>query len=173
MRLARAGRVCRAGAWQVPSPLRRYRYRLGFEVDPAGRGRLLVVGLNPSTASLTRRDPTVDTCCAGIARAHGFRELEMTNLFGLRSTDKSALLRVADPVGRNHDVHLIAAVRAADCILLAWGALFAPIVAERAACVEQLVRRHARGPLCVLARNADGSPAHPLYRRLDSPLLPA
>lgn len=173
MRLARAARVRRAGAWQLPAPLRRYRYRLGFEVNPAGHGRLLVVGLNPSTASLTRRDPTVDTCCAGIARAHGFRELEMTNLFGLRSTDKSALLRVLDPIGPDHDAHLIAAVRAADCILLAWGALFAPVVAARAAFVERLVRRHARGPICVLARNADGSPAHPLYRRLDSPLRPA
>lgn len=164
------GRIQRINAFQVPCRLRRHRYRLGFQVNPAGVGRLLVVGLNPSTASLTRRDPTVDSFCRGLAVANGYRELEIVNLFALRSTDKLALLRTRNPIGRNNDEQIITACRDADAILLAWGLHFHPLIATRAAAVEELIRCHAEGPLFILARNGDSSPAHPLYRSISSPL---
>lgn len=165
-----AGRIARINAYQVPRRLRRHRYRLGFEVNPMGVGRLLVVGLNPSTASLTRRDPTVDSFCRGLAVINGYRELEIVNLFALRSTDKLALLRTRNPIGRDNDEQIIAACRKADAVLLAWGLHFHPRVATRAAVVEEVISRHTRGPLLALARNSDGSPAHPLYRRINSEL---
>ncbi len=165
------GRIQRTNAYQVPLRLCRHRYRLGFEVNPFGVGRLLVVGLNPSTASLTHRDPTVDSFCRGLADANGYRELEIVNLFALRSTDKTALLRDRNPIGRATDSHIVAACRAADAILLAWGLHFHPLIATRAAAVEALIRRHVRVPLLILARNADNSPAHPLYRSVTTPLL--
>jgi len=170
-RRTKSGRIRRARAWQVPRRLRRYRYRLGFEVNPRGRGRILVIGLNPSTASLTRRDPTVDSFCRSIAVANGFRELEIANLFALRSTDKFALLRAREVVGGQNDSQIIAAIRDADAVLLAWGAHFHKRIGARAATVERMVLRHARGRVFILARNADGSPAHPLYRTTRARLL--
>jgi len=165
------GRIQRTNAYQVPRQLRRHRYRLGFEVNPSGAGRLLVVGLNPSTASLTHRDPTVDSFCRGLAVANGYRELEIVNLFALRSTDKTALLRDRNPIGRATDSHIAAACREADAILLAWGLHFHPLIATRAAAVETLIHRHTCVPVLILARNADNSPAHPLYRSITSPLV--
>jgi hypothetical protein len=144
---------------------------LRFEINPSGSGRFLFIGLNPSTASLRRRDPTVDVFCRGLASRAGYRDLEIANLFGLRSTDKRALLRARDPVGPECDQHLVTAAREADAILLAWGAHFAPLVAARAAHVERMVRATAHCPIHIIARNADNSPAHPLYRPLTSRLL--
>ncbi|MFO0974480.1 MAG: DUF1643 domain-containing protein [Phycisphaerae bacterium] len=162
--------VVRIHAWQTPARLARYRYRLGFEINSAGRGRALFIGLNPSTASLTRRDPTVDVCCRGLALRAGFRELEMCNLFALRSTDKSALATAPDPVGPAHDAHLRAALRTADAVVLCWGRLFHPRVAERVAAVSRLLAQCA-APRFVIAWNDDGSPRHPLYQPLDRPLV--
>ncbi|MCK6457987.1 MAG: DUF1643 domain-containing protein [Phycisphaerae bacterium] len=171
-RLSPAARtIQRIGAWQAPRRLRRFRYRLGFIVNPAGRGRALAIGLNPSTASLGRRDPTVDACCRSLAVRAGARELEMANLFALRSTDKRALIAAPDPIGPKNDCHLARACREADLIIAAWGAAFHPRIADRIAVVERIIAQHARAPVFAIAYNRDGTPAHPLYRPLDQPLL--
>jgi len=143
---------------------------LRFEVNPAGSGRLLFIGLNPSTASLRRSDPTVDVFCRAFASRAGYRELEVANLFALRSTDKRALLRARDPIGPECDAHLVAAVREATAILFAWGAHFHSLIAARAKFVEKLVRENARATIYIIARNTDRSPAHPLYRPLSARL---
>ncbi len=172
LRVRRASARQRIEAWQVPRRLGRFRYRLGFLVNPAGRGRLLFVGLNPSTASLAETDPTVDVFCRGLAVRNGFRKLEIVNLFGYRSTDKSALPAVPDPVGRMNDRHLAAAVRAADAVLVGWGKYFHPLVRSRADCILALLATAARGPLLAVGVNGDGSPRHPLYQRVDRALRP-
>ncbi len=163
--------IQRTNAFQVPTRLRQYRYRLRFEINPTGQGRFLFVGLNPSTASLTRRDPTVDVFCRAFALRAGYRELEIANLFALRSTDKTALLRANRPVGPECNQHLVAATKEADAVLMAWGMHFHEKVAKRAAEVEKLLRQNANCPLLIIARNADSSPTHPLYRRHDTPLI--
>lgn len=170
---AHAREIQRTNAFQVPAILRRYRYRLRFEINADGNGRFLFVGLNPSTASLTRRDPTVDVFCRAFARRAGYRDLEISNLFAYRSTDKHALLRASDPVGPECDRHLIAAAREADAILLGWGTHFHPLIKSRAVHVERLIRNSSSAPAFVIARNADNSPAHPLYRPVSTKLIPA
>lgn len=167
-----AREIQRTRAFQHPAILRLFRYRLRFEINPKGRGRFLFVGLNPSTASLTRRDPTVDVFCRAFAYRAGYRDLEIANLFALRSTDKRALLCARDPIGPECDKHLKAAAREADAVLFGWGMHFHPLVASRAANVERMIRTATSAPIFVIARNADQSPAHPLYRAVSSPLLP-
>lgn len=49
-----------------------------------------MVMLNPSTADEAQNDPTVERCERRALRL-GFGQLEVVNLFALRSTDPSAL----------------------------------------------------------------------------------
>lgn len=113
------------------SPCGRYRYRLwrkvSSEFDPYGQifkptGTLLYVMLNPSTADAMKDDPTIRKC-DGFARVHHFARFEVVNLYAWRSTDKKALLKVADPVGPENDATIIAALAEASQVIVAWGAI--------------------------------------------------
>jgi len=132
---------------------------------------VLVIGLNPSTATLTTTDPTVDGFCTSWARRAGFQELEIVNLFAYRSTDKRALLRVANPAGEHNDRNIREALTEADIVIAAWGSHFHPLIHERSRHVLNMIQTHCRCPVRALGRNLDRSPTHPLYHRLDSPLL--
>ena len=163
--------VQRINAWQCPLNLNNHRYRLGFEINPRGRGRVLFIGLNPSTATLTTTDSTVDTFCKGIAFNKGFREMEIINLFAYRSTSKNALLKVKDPIGAKNNHFTRIAVSSADLIVAAWGQYFHPTICERALDVLTIIREHHTCPIRAITLNADGSPAHPLYKRTNSSLI--
>lgn len=138
----------------------RYALRRDWGAGRDGRGRLVFVMLNPSTADERRNDPTLSRCEAR-ARAMGFGGLEVVNLFGFRATDPRMLKAAPAPVGPRNDAVLRDAARSAGMVICAWGAH--GVHRGRAAEVESLLRE-CNLKLWHLGLTAGGFPRHPLYR---------
>ena len=117
--------------------------------------------LNPSTADEVRLDPSC-TRARNYAERWGYGALVVTNIFGWRSTDPTALKEVRDPVGRGNDAAIVAAAREANIVVCAWGNH--GLHAERSEKVKALLRRE-KIALHMLRMNGAGQPAHPLYLR--------
>lgn len=115
--------------------------------------------LNPSTADATRNDPTVRRCI-GYAMAWGFGELEVVNIFALRSTDPAGLRAVEDPVGPGNDRAIRRAVARADLTVAAWGNHGSHLSRSRR--VRQLLSS-TTNQVTALAVAQTGEPKHPLY----------
>lgn len=137
----------------------RFRYVLTRTWDAAGT-RAAFVMLNPSTATETQNDPTVERC-ERRARALGFGAFRVTNIFAYRATDPRDMRAQPDPIGgtANDDAIRDAALWA-NTVVCAWGTHGAHL--NRGAQVEMLLRQTAR-PLTTLGLSKDGHPKHPLY----------
>lgn len=138
-----------------------YRYALTRSWDASGP-IVMFVGLNPSTADARIDDPTVRRCIA-FARRWGFGKLLLTNLFALRSTDPSALIRAADPVGPENDDWIAKASQTADMTVVAWGVHGCLLERDREV-LAQLGDPHCLGT------TKSGAPRHPLYMPSNAPL---
>jgi hypothetical protein len=140
------------------SSCRRWRYLLWRRWDE----RLPVANflmLNPSTADEFQLDPSC-TRARVYAERWGYGSLIVTNLFGWRATDPTAMKAVREPVGRRNDRAILQAAREAGIVVCAWGNHGAHL--ERSLKVLALLRQ-ARVPLHALRLNGAGQPAHPLY----------
>jgi len=146
----------------VFSECRTWRYRLARRWL-FGRGRLLFVMLNPSTADELRNDPTVERC-ERRARAAGFQALEVCNVFAFRSTDPADMMAARDPVGPDNDRHILEAAAGADLIVCAWGTYGRYL--GRGDAVRRMLEQ-AGHKLHALRLTAAGDPAHPLYLPYD------
>lgn len=150
---------------------RQYRYSLLIRWD---EGPLVqFIGLNPSTADEIDDDPTIRRC-KGFAKACGGAGMVMTNLFAWRSTDPSALKKVANPVGEDgrfitvsgmefsnrNDFTLVSTMLRCPTRIACWGTH--GNILYRAAKVKQLLTG-----LSCLALTKDGFPKHPLYLKSD------
>ncbi len=136
------------------SPCERYRYGLSRIWDPSG-GLVLFVMLNPSTATETRNDPTIERC-ERRARAMGLGGLRIANLFGLRATRPQDLKVAADPVGAQNAEILREWGQGAALIIAGWGVHGAHLGRGRAVAREMPDLWH-------LGLTKDGHPRHPLY----------
>jgi hypothetical protein len=134
-----------------------YRYRLSRTWSD-GR-RVCFVMLNPSTATAAELDPTV-TRCHRYALAWKYTQLEVVNLFALRSTDPRKLNRHRDPIGPGNDEAILAAADDADLVVCAWGTHGEHL--ERGRHVRALLEEHGVR-LHALRLTKDGHPGHPLY----------
>lgn len=115
--------------------------------------------LNPSTADENVLDSTVKRCC-DFARRWGYGRLLVGNIFAFRSTDRSVLRRVKDPIGPDNDAALREIANEAALVVGAWGTFGE-------------LRRRGEAVLALLAEldvephglelNRDGTPKHPLY----------
>lgn len=143
----------------VLSPCGRYRYSL-TRTFFTGRGRVLFVMLNPSTADAETDDPTIRRCI-GFARKWGFQRLDVANLFAWRATDPQELRRAIDPVGPENDRRLMMLSSCADAVIAAWGAQGS--YRNRATEVLGLLE----GTVEHLGLTRQGHPKHPLYLRAD------
>ena len=145
-----------AGA--IFSPCNRYRYTL-WRRWLTGTGTCVFVMLNPSTADASHDDPTVRRCI-GFAKAWGFRELEVVNLFALRATDPREIYTACDPIGRDNTWILMTQCKLASFIVAAWGAH-----GEYQGRGAEVLRRLKEAGLTVheLGRTKAGHPKHPLY----------
>lgn len=133
---------------------------------------LCFVMLNPSTADALVDDRTVRRCM-GFARREGAGGIRVVNLFAYRATSPAALRAwglvddaTNDPRIGPHNDRYLAALPAAERVVVAWGAFAAP---GRIAHVVHLL---ALRPLYCLGVTASGAPRHPLYVRGDAPLVP-
>jgi hypothetical protein len=147
----------------------RYRYTLwrswGPDLfrEPGPLRYMMVIGLNPSTATDREDDPTVLRCWRR-ARRLGYDAFVMTNLFGRRATDPRIMIADPDPVGAENDEWLRRTAAGAAAILAAWGTHGRHMGRDR-----QVLDLLGRPPVC-LDINADGTPKHPLYVASDQPL---
>jgi hypothetical protein len=87
-------------------------------------GTACVVLLNPSTASATDRDHTITKLSRAMYML-GFGELEVVNLFPVRSPYPGAIKEINDPLGQSHEIDNDEIIRKvshnADGIFVAWG----------------------------------------------------
>ncbi len=147
-----------AASTAIYSPCEAYRYSLTRIWQPAGPKALFVM-LNPSTATETQNDPTVERC-ERRARALGFGAFRVTNIFAFRATDPRDMRRATDPVGPGNDAAIAGAAGWSDAIICAWGTHGAHL--GRGGTVEALLRGTGRR-LHHLGLTRDGHPRHPLY----------
>lgn len=147
-------------AWSVAtySDCEHYRYDLTRTWDETG-DKVLFVMLNPSTATERQNDPTVERC-ERRARALGFGQFRVCNIFAWRATDPRDMRAAADPVGPDNDDAIRAGAAWADMILCAWGTHGAHL--GRGAAVEALLRETGKD-LWHLGLSKAGHPKHPLY----------
>lgn len=147
-----------AASEAVYSDCEAYRYSLTRIWEGTGQ-RVGFVMLNPSTATETQNDPTVERC-ERRARALGFGSFTVVNIFAWRDTDPRAMRAAADPIGPANDDAILECATAAHQIICAWGAHGAFL--GRGAQVAALLR-HVEKPLYHLGLSKEGHPKHPLY----------
>jgi hypothetical protein len=140
------------------SPCLRYRYSLWRIWNPELPVCMFLM-LNPSTADDQENDSTVERCQRRAVQM-GYGGLRVANLFAWRSTDRSVLAGLEDPVGPNNDAAILQAARSSAIVICAWGADGKLLQRDRIV-VDYL---HRNGfSLHALSINLDGSPKHPLY----------
>jgi hypothetical protein len=101
----------------------------------------------------------------GYTLREGYDGFIMTNLFAWRATLPADMRAAPDPVGPDNDRWLLESARRCEKVVAAWGSHGS--FQGRDAHTLKLLRRF---DLVCLARNADGSPGHPLYLKKDLPL---
>ncbi len=151
-----------AASWAEYSGDEAYRYRLVREW--AAGPRVLFVMLNPSTATETQNDPTVERC-ERRARALGYGSFAVGNIFAFRATDPKVMRAVTDPVGPGNDAAIVEMAAEAARVICAWGTHGVHL--GRGAAVEASLRR-AGVPLYHLGLSKGGLPKHPLYIGYDT-----
>lgn len=135
------------------SDCRKYRYVLWRSWDES-KGKVMFIGLNPSTANESSNDPTIRRVIS-FAKEWGFGGVYMLNLFALVSPYPEDLKGCADPVGEN-DAYLLEYSKKADRIIYAYGSFLEAV--DRA---KKVITMLPAG--LALAINKDNTPRHPLY----------
>jgi len=152
------------------SECERYRYHL-FRMAPlppidpanplrarvAGRGRVLFVMCNPSTADGTENDPTIRRCI-GFASSWGFDRLDVANVNPYRATDPRKMLHPDEEALAANDYWIDTLARQCAMIVAAWGTVAPADLADRAL---RILREHR--DVHVLGLTDGGLPRHPLY----------
>lgn len=137
------------------SRCRNFRYALWREWK-ADAPKVMMIGLNPSTADAIRNDPTIRRCI-GFARNWGFGGVWVLNLFAFRATYPSDLKAAIDPVGPRNDEWIRHVARKVDRVVAVWGNDGAFLGRSTR------IRGMLGDRLEVIRVNAGGEPAHPLY----------
>ncbi|MFZ1469675.1 MAG: DUF1643 domain-containing protein [Paracoccaceae bacterium] len=151
-----------AASTAVYSDCQAFRYQLTRIWNPAGPKALFVM-LNPSTATESQNDPTVERC-ERRARALGYGAFRVTNIFAFRATDPRVMRAASDPIGPDNDAAITDSASWADQIICAWGTHGAHL--NRGPRIEALLRT-TQQPLFHLGLTQAGHPTHPLYIAYD------
>ncbi|MAJ43211.1 MAG: hypothetical protein CMF96_00515 [Candidatus Marinimicrobia bacterium] len=117
--------------------------------------KVLFIGLNPSTATETKNDPTIRRCM-GYAKYWGYGGYIMGNIFAFRSTNPAKLRNTSDPIGPKNDYWLKRLYEEADLTIAAWGTNGKYM--NRGNQVLELFSN-----LKCLRITKNGYPSHPLY----------
>lgn len=158
----------------VIDPTGRYRWRLDREWEP-GRGRVLWVMLNPSTADGEQDDPTIRKCI-GFARRWGLGALTVCNVAPHRATNPRDMERMVYEDGQDgrdwqypNRPWIEGALDGSALVVCAWGAGVATCDLEEQALDLTYWLQTFRTIHC-LGRTAAGFPRHPLMLTYQAPL---
>lgn len=149
------------------SPCRTWRYKLSRIWGPRN-GRVVFIGLNPSTADESEDDPTIRRCI-GFAKTWGYGGIYMLNLFAFRATDPRDLKRATDPIGPENDKRLVSAAQRANIVVAAWG-VHGTLHNRSENFIENVYPWYLRDNLSCLGHTKNGHPKHPLYLPKTTPL---
>ena len=152
-----------------------YRYTLCRTVhlaeETADKGLVVFVMLNPSTADAERDDPTIRKCIS-LARAWGYGQLKVVNLFAYKSPKPRDLATIKSKDldgGSPNDKAILEAVEMADKLVCAWGsggslpAVFKrEVLQPRVQKVLEIVKNQRKKPYTI-SENLTGAnqPQHP------------
>ncbi|UDW83761.1 DUF1643 domain-containing protein [Pasteurella canis] len=141
------------------SNCRTYRYVLWRIWEPE-LPKITFIGLNPSTADESEDDPTIRRCI-NFAKKWGYGGIYMVNLFAYRSTDKSLIYQVPQPIGQDNDKYILQFSQQSEKVIAAWGNTGSYL--SRSQQIYQMVPN-----LYCLAINKTSEPKHPLYTHSNS-----
>lgn len=141
------------------SPCRTWRYTLIRKWGDGGM--LLFILLNPSTADEVQDDPT-NRRAINFAMDWGFGSVMFVNLFAFRSTSPDAMKGCSKPIGPRNDAWILAMVKAADQVILAWGTHGTHRGRDQEV-LRMLAARCPRVPLFTMGTTKHGHPKHILY----------
>ncbi|MBD1394277.1 DUF1643 domain-containing protein [Mucilaginibacter glaciei] len=134
------------------SPCGMYRYLL-FRHWNREKPFVIFIGLNPSTATQSKDDPTIRRV-KKLAADWGYGGVCMMNLFAFISPYPEDLKTCADAIGENNTYLRMACALGVD-VIFSWGAFD---VKDRA---SEVIKMFPRAKALII--NKDGSPRHPLY----------
>lgn len=146
---------------------RKFRYSL-WRIWDKSKAALMFVGLNPSTASELKDDPTIIRLC-GFAKSFGYGGLYAGNLFSIVSANPEVLMfrsSEEQPLGPN-DMAIKYMRHITSAVVVGWGE-WGRKAGKRPDAVLSLLGE----PVYCLKVNKSGEPCHPLYLPADSKLIP-
>ena len=146
-------------SYAVFSDCEKYRYILERVWDEK-KGRIMFIGLNPSTATELKNDPTVNRMM-NFAKSWNYGGFVVGNIFSFRATFPSDLKKSKDPIGKETDKFLFESALKANKVVACWGnhAEFL----QRGIEVRKLIEK-----MECFGLTKHGEPKHPLYLRSDS-----
>ena len=106
-------------SYAIFSDCERYRYVLSRAWDKT-KGKVVFIGLNPSTADEMKNDPTI-TRMINFAKSWNYDKISTCNLFAFRATFPQDLKKALDPIGSENDKLVSEEIKDTDKIILAWG----------------------------------------------------
>ena len=140
---------------------RKYRYVLSRIWDET-KPKVMIIGLNPSTADETEDDPTIGRCIS-FSKSWGYGGVYMLNLFAFRATQPKDMFNAQNPIGLENNSYIEIYSKKVEKIVCAWGNH--GTYKNRGNEIREKFDK-----LFCLKLNQTGEPAHPLY--LKSELVP-
>ena len=138
---------------------RKYRYVLSRIWDET-KPKVMIIGLNPSTADETEDDPTIGRCIS-FSKSWGYGGVYMLNLFAFRATQPKDMFNAENPIGLENNSYIEIYSKKVDKIVCAWGNH--GIYKNRGNEIREKFDK-----LFYLKLNQTGEPAHPLYLKSES-----
>lgn len=142
-------------------------FRYWGDVDDYACG----ISMNPSGAAEDVSDPTVDGMCRRAREHWGVGAYYQLNVMSIRGTYSGDLSKVGLVNLPENDEWIRRIASRARVVVVSWGN--PGHASGRGVAVEKLLREVCDPSKVVcFGKNKNGSPVHPLYQRLDAPLLP-
>jgi hypothetical protein len=129
------------------------------------------ISMNPSGAAEDVGDPTVDGMVRRARERWGVGAYYQLNVMSIRGSYSADLARTAVINLPENDEWIRRVAANARLVVVSWGN--PGHGSGRGPAVEAILREVCDpGKVVCFARNKNGAPAHPLYQRLDAPLIP-
>lgn len=129
------------------------------------------ISMNPSGAAEDVGDPTVDGMCRRAREFWGVGAYYQLNVMSIRGTYSADLAKAGVVNLPENDEWIRRIASRARLVVVSWGN--PGHKSGRGLAVEKILREVCDPAKVVcFGKNKNGSPVHPLYQRLDAPLLP-